>query len=220
MRRIVQTDTHADSCMQTTCVPCWSCLLCLTSRKPRATCLNRVREQQTQRQNAGGICCRGRDEQQSSSERQGLAGACPGRSVWGLYWPGGFTAWLGVFSVSKLGWCESMTGVRNHRNEAEETKGFHHTPRCRVEIHAIKIITLSTKTSDSTTPSPIKSLLLYNLCCLDRNIEKQGLPLSIFQFSFCLKSSAWVKRWVKDSYTVRNMLQLLLWEVCITGVSV
>lgn len=23
---------------------------------------------------------------------------------------GGFTAWLGVFSVSKLGWCESMTG--------------------------------------------------------------------------------------------------------------
>lgn len=159
-------------------------------------------------------------EQQSSSERQGLAGACPGRSVWGLYWPGGFTAWLGVFSVSKLGWCESMTGVRNHRNEAEETKGFHHTPRCRVEIHAIKIITLSTKTSDSTTPSPIKSLLLYNLCCLDRNIEKQGLPLSIFQFSFCLKSSAWVKRWVKDSYTVRNMLQLLLWEVCITGVSV
>ncbi|AWP18069.1 Hypothetical protein SMAX5B_020571 [Scophthalmus maximus] len=63
--------------MSAACVPCRSRLLRLTSRKPRATCLNRAREQQTQRppqrQNAGGICCRGRDEQQSSSELRGLA---------------------------------------------------------------------------------------------------------------------------------------------------
>lgn len=162
-RLIVQTDTHEDACTETACVHCWSCPLCLSSRKLRATCLNRVREQQTQRpperQNAGGICCRGWDEQKSSSKRQGLAGACPGTSVWGLFWPGGlqlgwgFSQYLNRTDV-KVWWA---TG--NHRNEAKETKGFHHTPCWEMGIHAIKTITLSTKTFGSATPSAIKSLL-------------------------------------------------------------
>lgn len=158
MRRIVLTDppTYTHACKRATCEPSWSCLLCLTSGKPQATCLNRARELQTrrppERQNAGGIRCGGRDEQQRSSKRQRLAGACPGRSIRGLYWPkvGREGGWLrlgwGCFSVF-LKWSDVRVwrAAGNHRNSAEETKGFHHTPRRRVEIHTIKTVTVSTK---------------------------------------------------------------------------
>lgn len=134
---------------------------CLTSQKPQATCLNPVREQQTQRppqrQNAGGICYRGWDKLWSSRELQGLAGACPGRSTWGLYWPGGFTAWLGVFFVVKLGWCEGMMGCWKPQKRSRGNKGIPPHTLLESGIHAT--LTLSTKTFDSTTPNAIKSLL-------------------------------------------------------------
>lgn len=60
-------------------------------------CFDRVRQQRTR--NTGGICFRGWEQ---AVKQQGLAGACPGRYMRGA--SAGlrvFTAWLGVFSVSK-----------------------------------------------------------------------------------------------------------------------
>lgn len=213
MRRIVQTDTHADSCVQTTCVPCWSCLLCLTSQKPRATCLNRVREQQ--RQNAGGICCRGRHKQPSSSERQGLAGACPGRSVWGLYWPWvggeGNSARLGVFSVPKLGQCESMTGPLE-TTQMKRSKQRDSTTHLAEEWKFMWAWALSTETFHSTTPSAIKS---------QTSLWPGWGGVTLLHRCFCFVSekARLQSKGESRSLTVRNMLQLLLWEVRIIGVT-
>lgn len=98
---------HANTHMQThACGPhvCHAdpaCSASLLGSHEQRVSTERARRQQTQRppqrQNAGGICCRGRDKQRSSSKLQGLAGACPGRSGWGLLWPAGVCTLVGGF---------------------------------------------------------------------------------------------------------------------------
>lgn len=151
---------------------------CLTSQKPQATCLNPEREQQTQRppqsQNAGGICYRGWDELQSSRELQGLAGACPGRSTRGLYWPGGFTDWLGVFFIAKLGWCKGMMGCWKPQKWSRGNKGIPpHTLllsgiSCNIDFNSVnKNIWLNHSQCHKITA-------LINLCCLAEEAYLQG----------------------------------------------
>lgn len=71
----------------------------------------------------------GTDERRRGSKRQDSGGACPDLFGWGLRCPWGeFTAWLGVFSVSKTGVVWKHDG--NHRDKA---KGFHHTPCWRAK---------------------------------------------------------------------------------------
>lgn len=114
------------------CAPPRSHMRRLTSGKPRATCLNQVREQQ--RQNAGGICCGGKETSSRAAANhraeQVRAQAGPDGPLLAL----GGTAWWG------FSWELNGAGVKvrqaagNHRNETEETRGFRLIARRSVEI--------------------------------------------------------------------------------------
>lgn len=108
----------------------------------------------------------------------------------------------GVFSVSKLGWCESMTGRWKLQKWSRGNKGI--PPHTSLKSG-------NSRNQDYNTVN--KNLRLNHSQCnkITTTISAARLEKwsGISLFLFCV--------WAR---TVRNMLQLLLWEVCITGVSV
>lgn len=90
----------------------------------------------------------------------------------------------------------------NHTDETEQTKGFHHTPRWRVEIHVSSSTVNRNFSLHHSQRNKITNISV--LCCI-----------AVFVLSLRKFQSKGESR----SLTVRNMLQLLLWEVGIIGVT-
>jgi len=186
MRCIVQTDTrrlmHVDH-MCATLIPS-----ALPHFSEATSNVSQLSEGEADEETSREAECRGNLLQgtRRALEQQRMAGLgrCMPRHVcmgpllaWGglqLSW--GFSQYLNWDDV-KVWWA---TG--NHRNEAEETKGFHPTPCWRGDYHAIK--PLSTKHLSHSTPveeniETISAVWLEKIWC-------QGLLLCIFQVLYFL----------------------------------
>lgn len=96
MRCIVQTDTHircmhADHMLILPALPHFSEAMSNVSQPSEGAA---DAETSTEAECRGNLL---QGTRQAAEQRQGLAGACPGRSVWGLYWPGGVYGLVGGF---------------------------------------------------------------------------------------------------------------------------